>query len=76
VQALTDFLRSNKIEVLNVAGPRESKEPGVYELTLTILRFLLIGRLLLGSTEAPSGLLRRRERAGEGKSGDPQRACR
>ena len=37
VQALTDFLRSNKIEVLNVAGPRESKEPGVFELTLTIL---------------------------------------
>jgi hypothetical protein len=27
VHALTDFLRSNKIEVLNVAGPRESKEP-------------------------------------------------
>ena len=27
VQARTDFLRSNKIEVLNVAGPRESKEP-------------------------------------------------
>ena len=46
VQALTDFLRSNKIEVLNVAGPRESKEPGVYEWTLTMLRFLLIGRFL------------------------------
>ena len=41
VQALTDFLRSNKIEVLNVAGPRESKEPGVYEWTLTMLRFFL-----------------------------------
>ena len=41
VQALTDFLRSNKIEVLNVAGPRESKEPGVYEWTLTVLRFFL-----------------------------------
>ena len=41
VQALTDFLRSNKIEVLNVAGPRESKEPGVYEWTLTMLRFSL-----------------------------------
>ena len=40
-QALTDFLHSNKIEVLNVAGPRESKEPGVYELTLTIFRFSL-----------------------------------
>jgi hypothetical protein len=46
IQALTDFLRSNKIEVLNVAGPRESKEPGVYEWTLTMLRFLLIERLL------------------------------
>src|ERR1700736_4477962 len=41
VQALTDFLRSNKIEVLNVAGPRESKEPGVYEWTLTLLRLFL-----------------------------------
>ena len=29
IQALTDFLCSNKIEILNVAGPRESKEPGV-----------------------------------------------
>jgi hypothetical protein len=38
IQAVTDFLRSNKIEVLNVAGPRKSKEPGVCEWTLTILR--------------------------------------
>ena len=38
IQALTDLLCSNKIEVLNVAGPRESKEPGVYEW---ILRFFL-----------------------------------
>ena len=37
---LTDFLCSNKIEILNVAGPRESKEPGVYHWTLTMLRFL------------------------------------
>ena len=41
IQALTDFLCSKKIEILNVAGPRESKEPGVYEWTLTILRFSL-----------------------------------
>src|SRR5260370_19200614 len=27
IQALTDFLSSNKIAILNVAGPRESKEP-------------------------------------------------
>jgi hypothetical protein len=38
VQALTDFLCSKKIEILNVAGPWESKEPGVYEWTLNILR--------------------------------------
>ena len=40
IEALTDFLCSNKIEILNVAGPRESKEPGVYDWTLTMLRFL------------------------------------
>ena len=38
IQALSDFLSSNKIEILNVAGPRESNEPGVYEWTLTMLR--------------------------------------
>jgi hypothetical protein len=41
IQALTDFLCSNNIEILNVAGPRESKEPGVYEWTLNMLRFSL-----------------------------------
>jgi hypothetical protein len=40
IQALTDLLCSNKIEILNVAGPRESKEPGVYQWTPTMLRFL------------------------------------
>jgi len=32
------FIASNRIEVLNVAGPRESKGPGVYEFTLEALR--------------------------------------
>jgi hypothetical protein len=41
IQSLTDLLCSNKIEVLNVAGPRESREPGVYEWTLTMLRLFL-----------------------------------
>ena len=35
---LEDFIASNRIEVLNVAGPRETKEPGVYEFTLEVLR--------------------------------------
>jgi hypothetical protein len=37
---LTDFMCSNKTEVLKVAGSRESEEPGVYEWTLTMLRSL------------------------------------
>jgi hypothetical protein len=38
-------LCSNKIEILNVAGPRESKEPGVYEWTLTIVALVSQWRL-------------------------------
>jgi hypothetical protein len=34
-------LRHRHIEILNVAGPRESKELSVYEWTLTMLRFFL-----------------------------------
>jgi hypothetical protein len=34
VRRLKDFIESNAIEVLNVAGPRESNEPGVYRFTL------------------------------------------
>ena len=41
IQALTNFLSSNKIEILNVAGPRESKEPGIYEWTFSMLRCFL-----------------------------------
>jgi Circularly permutated YpsA SLOG family len=40
IQALIEFLCSNKIEILNVAGPRESKKPCVYDWTPTMLRFL------------------------------------
>ena len=32
IQALTDFLCSNKIEILNVAGPRESTETNFMSL--------------------------------------------
>jgi Circularly permutated YpsA SLOG family len=49
IQALSDFVCSNKIEILNVAGPRESKEPGVYEWTLTMLR-LSLNRAVSGAT--------------------------
>jgi hypothetical protein len=51
VQALSDFVCSNRFEILNVAGPRESKDPGVYDWTLTMLRFLNRAVSGTGSTE-------------------------
>jgi Circularly permutated YpsA SLOG family len=35
---LKDFIEANAIEVLNLAGSRESKEPGIYQFTLKLLR--------------------------------------
>jgi hypothetical protein len=37
-QALRDFVADNEILTLNVAGPRESKEPGVAEFVREVLR--------------------------------------
>ena len=39
--ALLEFVRSNGIRVLNVAGPRASKEPEVAAFTKTVLETLL-----------------------------------
>jgi Circularly permutated YpsA SLOG family len=66
IQALTDFLCSNKIEVLNVAGPRESQEPGVYEWTLTMLRFSLNRAVSGVSTETDNEWIRPRGEQGGG----------
>ena len=38
VWRLKDFIESNQIGVLNVAGPRESSQPGVYAFALETLR--------------------------------------
>ena len=35
------WLEANRIKTLNVAGPRESKHPGIYQLALSFLRKLL-----------------------------------
>jgi hypothetical protein len=65
IQALRDLVCSKKIEILNVAGSRESKEPGVYEWTLAMLR-LSLNRTAsgAGSTETVG-----RARVGEGRVG-------
>jgi hypothetical protein len=36
-QALKDFVTDNEILTLNVAGPRESKEPGVVQFVREVL---------------------------------------
>jgi hypothetical protein len=38
VSRLKDFIESNRVAVLNVAGPRESNQPGVYAFALEMLR--------------------------------------
>ena len=40
VDQLRHFIQSNNIEILNVAGSRESIEPGIYAFTLDVLRQL------------------------------------
>ena len=70
VQALTDFLRSNKIEVLNVAGPRESKEPGRLRIDVDYLAiFSQSGGFCWDPQKHLAGCYGAGNRAGEGKSG-------
>ena len=40
VEAIRVWLEENHIETLNVAGPRESKRPGIYGETLALLERL------------------------------------
>ena len=36
-KGVLEWLRQNQIKILNVAGPRESKRPGIYRLTRELL---------------------------------------
>jgi hypothetical protein len=38
IQIIQTWIKINKIKVLNVAGPRISNDPGVFDLTIKILR--------------------------------------
>lgn len=42
-QVIYDWLSNNNINVLNIAGPRESKQPGIYNLATGFLRILFSG---------------------------------
>jgi predicted Rossmann-fold nucleotide-binding protein len=39
-----DWAEAHKIRVLNVAGPRESKKPGIYEKAKQFLQTILVGK--------------------------------
>lgn len=41
VRAVVDWLIKRDVEVLNVAGPRESKEPGIHNKSLSLLKAVL-----------------------------------
>lgn len=41
LEAARGWLEAEDVRVLNVAGPRASKDPGLYELTASLLRRLL-----------------------------------
>lgn len=43
-QRVKEWIRANCIATLNVAGPRESKRPGIYHLALTFLDQLVESR--------------------------------
>lgn len=37
---ITEWMKANKISILNIAGPRESSDPGIYMKTLRYLAYL------------------------------------
>jgi hypothetical protein len=44
IDSLFSWLLENSIQLLNVAGPRESREPGIYQQSSTFLRIFLTRR--------------------------------
>lgn len=43
VALVADWLAANKIRVINIAGPRESQQPGIYSAAVTFLSQLFGG---------------------------------
>lgn len=41
VDTLTKWVADHKIKVLNIAGPRDSQAPGIYEASFELLETLL-----------------------------------
>ena len=48
VESIRFWISQNRIEVLNIAGPRASKEPGIYEEISAVLNDVLKRRAQAG----------------------------
>jgi hypothetical protein len=55
VEAVLIWGEKNRIRVLNVAGPRESDNPGIYDLTVRFLKNLLIKNKPPGQSKGCGG---------------------
>lgn len=44
VEAITTWMKQHEVRTLNVAGPRESKYPGIYDEAKALLRQVLNGK--------------------------------
>jgi hypothetical protein len=54
VEAAAGWLRTHRIEILNVAGPRASRDPVIHLMTVMVLSGVL-ARLLTGHDATPDG---------------------
>ncbi len=50
-QAVLDWAEAHKVHLLNVAGPRESKKPGIYERAKQCLQTVLVGKKHTGEIQ-------------------------
>jgi len=41
-ESIIKWIENNHIKILNIAGPRESNQPGIYQLTLEFLRMVFV----------------------------------
>lgn len=42
IETIRQWIEQNRIRILNVAGPRESRQPGIYDRAAAVLRRLLV----------------------------------
>ncbi|MFP4159557.1 MAG: putative molybdenum carrier protein [Desulfosalsimonas sp.] len=67
-----DWIAAHKIRVLNVAGPRASKDPGIYDVTLDILETVIHIDAISGAMPGTSERAASRRGSADVKAGQPK----